>query len=143
MARLRVPIITAVIGEGGSGGALALSIADRLLMQAYTYYSVASPELAALILARHERYAPDMANAMQVSARQLHQFGVIDELIPEPVGDAHHDHQAAAQALKEALLKHLAIVKQYTVADLLEQRYQKYRQIGTFNGDPEHANLRR
>ena len=129
MIRLRVPILAVVSGEGGSGGAFALGIADRLLMQEYSYYSVTSPESAALITFRDAKYAPDMANAMQISARQLHQLGIIDELIPEPLGGAHRNYQAAAQALKEVLLKHLILLKQYPVDELLEHRYHKFRMI--------------
>ena len=79
---------------------------------------------------REAKYAPDMAKAMQISARQLHQLGLIDELIPEPLGGAHRDYQAAAQVLKEVLLKHLALLKQYTMDELLEHRYHKFRNIG-------------
>ncbi len=130
MIGLRVPVISVIIGEGGSGGALALGIADRLLMQEYSYYSTASPESAALIVFRNEKYAPEMAMGMQVSARQLKQRGVVDELVPEPLGGAHGDMQSAARMLKETLLAQLAVLQRYTLAELLELRYQKYRMAG-------------
>lgn len=132
MSRLRVPIIATIIGEGGSGGALALGIADRLLMQEYSYYSVASPESAALIIFRDDKYAPEMADAMQVSARQLKQFGLIDDIVPEPVGGAHRDPQTAARELKAVLLQQLELLKHYTMDELLERRYQKFRRIGMY-----------
>lgn len=130
MARLRVPIIVVVIGEGGSGGALALSIGDRILMLENSYYSVASPESAATILLRDARHAATMAEAMQVSARQLKNLGIIDELIREPLGGAHQNYQEAANLVKEALLTNLVELQKHTPEDLLEQRYQKYRAIG-------------
>jgi len=132
MARLPVPIIAAVIGEGGSGGALAISIADRILMLEHSIYSVAPPEAAATILWRDTVYAPQAAEAMRISARELKALNLIDELIPEPLGGAHHNYQAAADNLKASLLKHLAILEKLPTADLLEQRYQKFRNIGIF-----------
>lgn len=134
MSRLHIPILAIVIGEGGSGGALALSVADRLLMQEYSYYSVTSPKSAAMILFREGKYAAEMANAMQISARH-HHLDIIDEIIPEPLGGAHRDYQAAAQALKEILLKHLAILKQRPVDELLEHRYHKFRTVGHIEQD--------
>lgn len=132
MSRLRVPIVSVVIGEGGSGGALALSVADRLLMLEHSVYTVAAPEAAASILWRDKSYAPDAADAMRISARELLKTHIIDELVPEPVGGAHHNHCLAAGYLKEALLKHLDELERFTVDELVEKRYQKYRGIGTF-----------
>jgi acetyl-CoA carboxylase carboxyl transferase subunit alpha len=134
MVQLRVPIVVAVIGEGGSGGALALSLGDRLLMMEYSYYSVSSPESAATILLRDAKYASEMAEAMQVSARQLKQLGVVDDLIPEPVGAAHRDTHAAAELLKDVLLSNLDVLKQFSLEELMERRYQKYRSIGSTVG---------
>lgn len=132
MSRLRVPVVSVVIGEGGSGGALALSVADRLLMLEHSVYTVAAPEAAASILWRDKSYASVAADAMRISARELLGMNIIDELVPEPVGGAHRNHYLAAGYLKEALLKHLDELERTRVDDLLEKRYQKYRGIGSF-----------
>ena len=132
MSRLRVPIVSVVIGEGGSGGALALSVADRLLMLEHSVYTVAAPEAAASILWRDKSYASAAADAMRISARELLGMNIIDELVPEPTGGAHNNHCLAAGYLKEVLLKHLDELERYTVDELLEKRYQKYRAIGAF-----------
>jgi len=132
MSRLHVPIVAAVIGEGCSGGALAIGIADRILMLEYSYYTVIAPEAAASILWRDKSFASEAAAAMGISARELLGTGVIDDLVPEPTGGAHHNHYLAAGYLKEALLKHLDELSDSTLEDLLENRYQKYRNIGPF-----------
>ena len=132
MFHLRVPIIAVVIGEGGSGGALAISIADRILMLEHTIYSVAAPEAAASILWRDTVFAPQAAEAMKISAKELTASHLIDELIPEPLGGAHRNHRQAADNLKTVLLKHLAELKQVPTDELLEKRYQKFRNIGKF-----------
>jgi acetyl-CoA carboxylase carboxyl transferase subunit alpha len=132
MSRLRIPIIAVVTGEGGSGGALAISVADRLLMLEYSIYSVAPPEAAASIIWRDKAFAAQAAEAMRISARELRALGLIDELIPEPLGGAHHDYRAMAENLKSALLRNLEELKAIPLDELLEQRYQKYRNIGKF-----------
>jgi len=132
MSRLRVPIIAVVIGEGGSGGALAISIADRILMLEFSIYSVAPPEAAANILWRDTAFAPQAAEAMRISARELKEIDLIDELIVEPLGGAHHNYRAAADNLKAALIKQLADLQQVPVDELLARRYQKFRNIGKF-----------
>lgn len=132
MARLHVPIIAVVIGEGGSGGALAISVADRILMLEHTIYSVAAPEAAASILWRDTSSAPQAAEAMRISARELFSLHLVDELVPEPLGGAHRDPRQAAENLKAALLSNLAELKQKSVEELLEERYQKFRAIGPF-----------
>ena len=132
MTGLRVPIIATVIGEGGSGGGLAISVADRILMLEFSIYSVAPPEAAANILWRDTAFAAQAAEAMKISARELKSLGLIDELVPEPLGGAHHNYRAAADNLKTALIKHLSVLKKQSVDELLEQRYQKYRNIGKF-----------
>jgi acetyl-CoA carboxylase carboxyl transferase subunit alpha len=132
MARLRVPIVAVVVGEGGSGGALAISIADRILMLEFSIYSVAPPEAAANILWRDTAFAPQAAEAMQISARELKQIELIDELIGEPLGGAHRNYQAAADNLKEALVKQLASIRRFPIDELVEMRYQKFRNIGKF-----------
>lgn len=139
MARLRVPIISAVIGEGGSGGALALSIADRILMLEHSIYTVVAPEAAASILWRDTTFAPQAAEAMKISAKELKASQIIDETIPEPLGGAHRNPHQAAENLKEALLRQLADLKQFSIDDLLEKRYQKYRNIGSFARAEEQA----
>jgi acetyl-CoA carboxylase carboxyl transferase subunit alpha len=136
MSRLRIPTIGVVTGEGGSGGALAISVTDRLLMLEYAVYSVAPPESAASILWRDKVYAPQAAEAMRVSARELKDIHLVDELIPEPLGGAHHNSQLTAGNLKAALWKNLAELKKVPVEELLEQRYQKYRLIGEFGRVP-------
>ncbi len=133
MSSLRVPVIAAVIGEGGSGGALAISVADRILMMEYTIYAVASPEAAANILWRDKAFASQAAEAMRISARQLKSLGLIDELIPEPLGGAHHNYRLAADNLKAALVRNLHDLQQLSIDDLLAQRYRKFRTIGVFD----------
>jgi acetyl-CoA carboxylase carboxyl transferase subunit alpha len=132
MSHLSVPIIAAVIGEGGSGGALAISIADRILMLEHSIYTVAMPEASASILWRDKVYAPQAAEAMRISAKELKALDLVDELIPEPLGGAHHNYRLAADNLRAALLRNLADLKQLPVDELLEKRYQKYRNIGKF-----------
>jgi acetyl-CoA carboxylase carboxyl transferase subunit alpha len=132
MAELRVPIIAIVIGEASSGGALALAVADRVLMLEYSIYTVISVEGASSILWRDTIYAPHAAEAMKIQARDLYQFGLIDELIPEPLGGAHRDHDAAARALKAAILKHLDALAPLNIEERVQQRYDKFRKIGAF-----------
>ncbi|HLI09591.1 MAG TPA: acetyl-CoA carboxylase carboxyltransferase subunit alpha [Ktedonobacteraceae bacterium] len=133
MSNLRVPIVATVIGEGGSGGALAISVADRILMMEYTIYAVASPEAAANILWRDKAFAPQAAEAMRISARQLKALGLIDELIPEPLGGAHHNYRLAADNLKAALARNLRDLQQLPTDELLDLRYHKFRTIGVFD----------
>jgi acetyl-CoA carboxylase carboxyl transferase subunit alpha len=132
MPRLRVPIIAAIIGEGGSGGALGIGIADRVLMLEHSIYSVAAPEAAASIIWRDAAYAQYAADGMRVKAREVYKLNLVDEIIPEPLGGAHRNYQQAARYLKEALQRHLADLKQLSVDDLLERRYQKFRTIGKY-----------
>jgi acetyl-CoA carboxylase carboxyl transferase subunit alpha len=132
MMTLRVPVIAIVIGEGGSGGALGIGIADRVLMMENAYYSVISPEGCAAILWKHREHAPEAASALKLSAQDLSKLGVIDGIVPEPLGGAHNDHFAAASALKEAVLATLKELRALPIAQLLEQRYQKFRALGQF-----------
>lgn len=132
MARLRAPILSVVIGEGSSGGALALGIADRLLMLEHSIYTVAAPEAAASILWRDASFAPQAADAMQINAHSLLSMRIADELVPEPIGGAHHDHQLAADHLKNALTKNLLMLGQLSLEELLHRRYQKLQTIGLF-----------
>lgn len=132
MARLPVPIIAVVIGEGGSGGALGISVADRLLMLAHSVYTVAAPEAAASILWRDNAFAHRAAEAMRISAREVLATRIIDGLVPEPVGGAHRNPLLAASHLQGALKEHLSDLKRYSAEQLIEMRYQKFRAIGNF-----------
>jgi len=130
MMMLRTPIIAVVIGEGGSGGALGIGIADRVLMLENAYYSVISPEGCAAILWRHRNHAPEAAEALKLTAQDLKNLQVIDEVIPEPVGGAQLDHERAAANLKMALLANLEGLRKRSKDRLLSERYEKFRQIG-------------
>ncbi|HEU4327581.1 MAG TPA: acetyl-CoA carboxylase carboxyltransferase subunit alpha [Roseiflexaceae bacterium] len=132
MAGLRTPIIAVVLGEGGSGGALAIGVADRLLMLENAVYSVVSPEGCASILWRDSSKAPEAARAMRVTAPDLLELGVADALIPEPEGGAHLDSSAAVELLRGALQQHLDELLRYDIETLLSRRYAKYRAIGSF-----------
>ncbi len=132
MARLHVPIVACVIGEGGSGGALAISVADRILMMEHSIYTVAAPEAAASIMWRDSAYAPQAAEAMRISAREVKAINLVDELVPEPLGGAHRNHSVAAANLKAALIRNLAELQPLPIEELIEQRYQKFRTIGEF-----------
>jgi acetyl-CoA carboxylase carboxyl transferase subunit alpha len=107
MMLLKVPIVSVIIGEGGSGGALGIAVADRLLMLENSYYSVISPEGCAAILWKHRAHAQEAAEAMKLTARDLQKLNLIDEVIPEPLGGAHRNHEETAAAVKAALVKHL------------------------------------
>ena len=130
MMLLRTPILACVLGEGGSGGALGIGVADRVLMLENAYYSVISPEGCAAILWKHRKHAPEAAEAMKLSAPDLKALGLIDDVIAEPLGGAHHDHPAAAAALKACLLRHLDELERLPTEVLLEQRYEKFRRFG-------------
>lgn len=132
MARLPVPILAVVIGEGGSGGALGISVADRLLMMEHSVYTVAAPEAAASILWRDNTFAPQAAEAMRISARDVLATGIIDELVLEPVGGAHRNPLLAASHLQTALQEHLLALKGMSPEQLIEKRYHKFRSIGHF-----------
>jgi acetyl-CoA carboxylase carboxyl transferase subunit alpha len=132
MMTLRTPVVAVVIGEGGSGGALGIGIADRVLMMENAYYSVISPEGCAAILWKHREHAPEAAAALKLSAQDLSQLGVIDGIVPEPFGGAHNDHDMAAAALKEAVLNAITELEKLPIPQLLEQRYQKFRALGKY-----------
>jgi acetyl-CoA carboxylase carboxyl transferase subunit alpha len=132
MSRLRVPIVSAIIGEGGSGGALALGLADRALMQENAIYSVASPEAAASILWKDGGRGAEAAEAMKITAPDLLGFGIIDAIVPEPPGGAHTDHAVAAQHLRQALAEQLEALDEVPLDALVEQRTRRYRQVGVF-----------
>jgi acetyl-CoA carboxylase carboxyl transferase subunit alpha len=132
MSTLRVPVITAVIGEGGSGGALAIGVCDRLIMLQYSVYSVISPEGCASILWKSADKKEVAAEAMGITAERLDKLGLVDEVIREPLGGAHRDPQAMAEALKVALLKHLGEIEQRSEDDLLARRYERLRAQGIY-----------
>lgn len=132
MMLLKTPIVAVVIGEGGSGGALGIGIADRVLLMENAYYSVISPEGCAAILWKHREHAPEAASALKLSAQDLKQLGIIDGIVPEPLGGAHHDHLEAATNLKQAVLDALAELESLPHDQLLDQRYQKFRKFGEF-----------
>jgi acetyl-CoA carboxylase carboxyl transferase subunit alpha len=130
MMLLEVPIIAAVIGEGGSGGALGIGIADRVLMLENAYYSVISPEGCAAILWKDRSAAPKAAEALKITAKDLRHLGLVDEVVPEPLGAAHNNPQEMALILKASLLKNLEALKKVPGPDRLKIRYQKYRAYG-------------
>lgn len=130
MITLRSPIVAIVIGEGGSGGALGIGVADRVLMLENAYYSVISPEGCAAILWKHRSHAPEAAEALKLTAQDLKGLELIDEVVPEPLGGAHHNHQVAADNLKRALLSNLDNLARKPIDKLLQERYQKFRSMG-------------
>ena len=132
MAAMQVPVIIAVIGEGGSGGALALGVGDRVLMLEHAVYSVISPEGCAAILWKNSAAAADAASAMRITAQDLKQFNIIDEIIPEPAGGAHADPTKAAELLGASLEKALKEVQKIKPSLLPEERYKKFRKMGVF-----------
>lgn len=132
MAALQVPVIISVIGEGGSGGALALGVGDRVLMLEHAVYSVISPEGCAAILWKNSSAAPDAAAAMKITASDLEKFGIIDEIVPEPPGGAHSDAQGAADLLAGPLERALRELEKLSPAELMEERYRKFRRMGVF-----------
>ncbi len=132
MTSIRTPIIAAIIGEGGSGGALGVGVADRVLILQHAYYSVISPEGCASILWRSSAKAPQAAEALKIHGEDLIKYKIVDDIIPEPLGGAHRDIEATAASLKSALLKNLKKLSSLETDALLEARYQKYRSVGEF-----------
>lgn len=138
-----VPIVTLVVGEGGSGGALGIGVGDRLLMMEHSIYSVAPPETCASILWRDISHKVEAAEALKLTARDLHGLGLIDEIVPEPAGGAQNDYGLAADAAGAAIRRQLATVKAIPKTRLLEDRYQRYRRIGVSVPQPSIKTLRR
>ena len=132
MAKLGVPIVTVVIGEGGSGGALAIAVADVVLMFENSVYSVISPEGCASILWRDGKQAPQAADALKLTADRLESLGIVDGVLPEPVGGAHRDPDAAAATLKAAVSGHLATLSGVTPEQRIRGRREKFRRMGVF-----------
>jgi acetyl-CoA carboxylase carboxyl transferase subunit alpha len=134
MARLETPIVCVVIGEGGSGGALGIGVGDRVSMLEHAYYSVISPEGCAGILWKeaNEVTRPMAADALKLTSKHLSQLGVIDDVIPEPIGAAHRDHREMANTLKTYLIRYIRELRQLSKRDLLDGRYNKFRAMGVF-----------
>jgi len=139
MTLFDVPIVAAVIGEGGSGGALGIGVADRVLILENAYYSVISPEGCAAILWEDRAAAAKAAEALKITARDLLELKLVDEIVPEPLGGAHNDHEAAAAHLKASLLKHLDELIALPPAERLKRRYEKFRAHGHFMENVEPA----
>jgi len=129
----RVPFLSVVIGEGGSGGALGIGVSNRILMLEHSYYSVISPEGCAAILWKDRAYADRAAENLRLTASDLTELGIVDEVIPEPLGGAHQDPQLTANALADALEKHLKDLDALTVEERIQDRYDKFRKIGVFH----------
>jgi acetyl-CoA carboxylase carboxyl transferase subunit alpha len=132
MSRLRTPIVTIVTGEGGSGGALGIAVADKVGMMQYAWYSVISPEGCSGILWKGSDNAPDAAEALKLTSKDLMKLGVIDSIVPEPLGGAHRDPHTAAHNLEQFIAKTLRDLKRTKIENLLERRYDKFRQMGEY-----------
>lgn len=132
MSGLKTPIINVVIGEGGSGGALAIGVGDKLIMLQYSIYSVISPEGCASILWKSADMAEDAAQAMRITASHLNEFGLVDEVLPEPLGGAHRDPKAMAEVVRNALLQSLDELTQLPIEELLARRQQRLASVGQF-----------
>lgn len=130
LSRLKTPIICTVIGEGGSGGALAIGVGDRVLMLQYAVYSVISPEGCASILWKSAEKAPQAAEAMNLTANRILQLGLVDDVIPEPLGGAHRDYEAMAQGLKQHLVQQLSDLQSYPLPTLLDERFKRLMAYG-------------
>ncbi|MBE7560974.1 acetyl-CoA carboxylase carboxyltransferase subunit alpha [bacterium] len=132
MAAMKVPIIACVTGEGGSGGALAIGVANRVLIFENAYYAVCTPEACASIILKDGSKAPEMVDNMRILARDLLEMGLVDEVMPEPLGGAHRDPDAAAATLKEAVLRHLRELLALSPEELREDRHRRFRRMGVF-----------
>ena len=138
MSRLRVPIIVVIIGEGCSGGAIATALGDRVLMLEHAYYSVISPEGCAAILFRDPAKAPDSSESLTITAEDALRLGVIEEILPEPLGGAHRDFNGMCKTLQEGILRHLDQVAPLNPEALLETRYARFRKLGDFEDAARH-----
>ena len=132
MMLLETPIVAVIIGEGGSGGALGIGVADKVLIMENAYYSVISPEGCAAILWKHRSHAPEAAEALKLTASDLKELGVVDGIVPEPHGGAHQDHEAAAEMLAKSIVAALDELEKVPAAKLLEARYDKFRKVGVY-----------
>lgn len=136
---LPVPIVVVIIGEGASGGAIAIAVGDRILMQENAFYSVISPEGCASILWRDASKASDAAEALKLTASDLLEFGIIDKIIPEPLGGAHRNLKKAAELLKAAILESLELIEQYSPSEIMQLRWEKFYKMGVFEEDKQEA----
>lgn len=134
---IKVPIICVIIGEGGSGGALGIGIGNRILILEHAYYSVISPEGCAAILWKDRAFSDKAAEALKITGKDLMELKLADEIIPEPKGGAHADHQAAAENLKNAILRNLEELAEKSEEEILQDRYDKFRMMGVFEGSVE------
>ena len=132
MSKLRTPIICIVIGEGGSGGALGIGVGDKFSILEYAYCSVISPEGCAAILWKSKDNAEDAANALKLTAKELFKLGIVDEVIPEPIGAAHNNPEEMAKTLKETIIRYIEELQAIPLDKLVEKRYKKYRKFGSF-----------
>ncbi len=132
MSQIAVPIVVAVTGEGGSGGALGIAVGDRILMLEFAVYSVISPEGCAAILWSDGTKGAQAAESLKLTAKDIKELGVIDEVVKEPLGGAHRDHKATAKNLQEALIRNLDELRQVPAEQLVEERYQKFRKMSRF-----------
>ncbi len=131
MSRLRTPIIATVIGEGGSGGALGVAVADRVLMQENAYYTVITPENCSTIIWRDQEHVDEIANALRLTPEDLKSFRIIDEIVAEPDGGAHADHAGAAKLLDQAITHTLNEIRGWGAEERLQKRYERFRAIGS------------
>lgn len=132
MVQIKTPIVAVVIGEGGSGGALGIGVADRVMILENAYYSVISPEGCASILWRSSARASDAAQALKIMPEDLLRFGIVHEIIPEPLGGAHRDPESVAGCLKKSIVKNLKKLSELSISDILDQRYEFFRKIGKY-----------
>lgn len=133
MARLKTPIVSVVTGEGGSGGALGIGVADKVAMLEFAWYSVISPEACSAILYKDGSGSAQLADALKLTSKHLRTFGVIDAVVPEPTGGAHRDPHQAAHLLEQFIAKALRDLKRVKIENLLERRYEKFRQLGEYS----------
>lgn len=142
MSRLRTPIVSVVTGEGGSGGALGIGVGDRVAMLEYAWYSVISPEACSAILFKDNEGASQLADSLKLTSRNLRQLGVIDAVVPEPLGGAHRDPHTAAHNLEQYVAKALRDLKRCKLDNLLERRYEKFRNLGVVAEAPRRHSAR-
>ena len=134
MSKLRTPVICIVIGEGGSGGALGIGVGDKFSILEYAYCSVISPEGCAAILWKSKDNAEEAATALKLTAKELFKLGIVDEIIPEPIGAAHNNPEEMAKTLKETIVRYIEELQAIPLDKLVEKRYKKYRKFGSFTG---------